>query len=228
MPPGDAERIRRYLCQQVHEAHRAGETRVTFRAGDVHEALGLENAYPNVCQVLKGEKFHKQAGVERVRDICRPPSGQGANLEIEFRILLHGVFEVRRYRDTDEDAIAALWTKVFRHDEPHNDPLVSIKRKTARDPDLFLVATEDSRVIGTVMGGYDGHRGWIYSLAVDERERHKGIGSVLMDKIEQELRMHGCLKVNLQVVGSNSGVIEFYKGIGFSVEDRVSMGKRLY
>ena len=98
----------------------------------------------------------------------------------------------------------------------------------ARDPDLFLVAVDDDRVIGTVMGGYDGHRGWIYSMAVDERERHRGVGSVLMDEIEEALRALGCLKVNLQVVPSNSGVVNFYERLGFSVEDRISMGKRLY
>ena len=83
-------------------------------------------------------------------------------------------------------------------------------------------------MIGTVMGGYDGHRGWVYSLAVDEYERHRGIGSALIAKIEQSLKSLGCLKVNLQVVGSNSGVVEFYEKLGFSIEDRISMGKRLY
>ena len=106
--------------------------------------------------------------------------------------------------------------------------MASIERKTSRDPGLFLVALVDSKVIGTVMGGYDGHRGWVYSLAVDEAERHTGIGSALMDKIEQALKSLGCLKVNLQVVGSKSGVVEFYEKLGFSVEDRISMGKRLY
>ena len=91
-----------------------------------------------------------------------------------------------------------------------------------------MVALADGRVIGTVMGGYDGHRGWVYSLAVYEAERHTGIGSALMDKIEQALKSLGCLKVNLQVVGSKSGVVEFYEKLGFSVEDRISMGKRLY
>ncbi len=78
------------------------------------------------------------------------------------------------------------------------------------------------------MGGYDGHRGWIYSLAVDKVKRHRGIGASLMSGIEQELKALGCLKVNLQIVQSNVGVIEFYEQLGFAVEDRVSMGKRLY
>lgn len=120
-----------------------------------------------------------------------------------------------------------MWTKVFNYDGPHNDPLLYIKQKTARDPDLFLVALEGDKILGTVMGGYDGHHGWIYSLAVDEAERHRGIGSALMDNIERMLRYLGCLKVNLQVVDTNSGVVEFYQKLGFSVEDRISMGKRL-
>ena len=122
----------------------------------------------------------------------------------------------------------ALWTKVFGYDGHHNDPYVSIEKKTSRDPDLFMVAVADGRVIGTVMGGYDGHRGWVYSLAVDEARRHTGIGSALIERIEDALKDLGCLKVNLQVVGSNSSVVDFYKRLGFSVEDRISMGKRLY
>ncbi len=122
----------------------------------------------------------------------------------------------------------ALWTKVFGYGGPHNDPYVSIERKTSRDPDLFMVALANGELVGTVMGGYDGHRGWVYSLAVDDRERHRGVGSALLDKIEEALKALGCLKVNLQVVASNSGVVEFYEKLGFSVEDRISMGKRLY
>ena len=137
-------------------------------------------------------------------------------------------FEVRRYAEADRDGVAALWTEVFGYEGRHNDPLVSIGLKMAHDPDLLLVAVEESRVIGTVMGGYDGHRGWVYSVAVDERDRHRGVGSVLMSEIEHTLRALGCLKVNLQIVGSNSGVVEFYRRLGFSVEDRISMGKRLY
>ena len=91
-----------------------------------------------------------------------------------------------------------------------------------------MVALANDKVVGTVMGGYDGHRGWVYSLAVDDRERHRGVGSALLDKIEEALKALGCLKVNLQVVASNSGVVEFYEKLGFTVEDRISMGKRLY
>jgi ribosomal protein S18 acetylase RimI-like enzyme len=137
-------------------------------------------------------------------------------------------FEIRRFAETDTNSVVALWQSIFNYDEPHSDPMVAIELKTSRDPDLFLVALANGKLVGTVMGGYDGHRGWVYSLAVDEARRHSGIGSALVERIEEALRGLGCLKVNLQVVGSNSSVVDFYKRLGFSVEDRISMGKRLY
>ena len=87
MPEGDAQRIRRYLRGQVALARGRGDKTVTLRAGDVHQALGLVASMPNVCQVLEGRKFHEEARVELVRCIKSPPSGRGANLIIEFRIL---------------------------------------------------------------------------------------------------------------------------------------------
>ena len=124
----------------------------------------------------------------------------------------------------------ALWAGIFveGYEAPHNDPDVSIGLKTAYDPELLLVAVDGSRVVGTVMGGYDGHRGWIYSLVVDENERHRGIGTEMIEEVVRRLMARGCLKVNLQVMPDNEGVVRFYQELGFSVEDRLSMGKRLY
>ena len=124
----------------------------------------------------------------------------------------------------------ALWEGIFAdgYEAPHNDPAVSIGLKTAYDPELFLVAADGDRLIGTVMGGYDGHRGWVYSLAVAENERHRGIGTELMAEVERRLIGRGCLKVNLQVMPDNEEVVQFYRDMGFSIEDRLSMGKRLY
>ena len=77
MPPGDVDRIRRYLCKRVDEARQAGKVTATFRAGDVHDDLKLSRQYPNVCQVLEGGKFHERAGVEFARYVYRPPIGTG-------------------------------------------------------------------------------------------------------------------------------------------------------
>ena len=78
------------------------------------------------------------------------------------------------------------------------------------------------------MGGYDGHRGWIYSVAVVPERRSLGIGTALIRKLEAELARRGCLKINLQVRESNVGVMDFYRKLGYEVDPVVSMGKRLY
>jgi ribosomal protein S18 acetylase RimI-like enzyme len=135
---------------------------------------------------------------------------------------------IRRYQAADEDAVIALWREVLPDSAPHNDPATSIRNKLAVDRDLFLVAEVDGKVVGTVMGGYDGHRGWIYSVAVNPHYRRQGIGRDLLLELEAILASLGCLKVNLQVRASNVGVIAFYEKLGFAVEQHVSMGKRLY
>ena len=136
--------------------------------------------------------------------------------------------KIRPYQQEDRDGLLSLWADIFPATSPHNDPETSLDKKLRSDPDLLLVAVMDGLVVGSVMGGYDGHRGWIYSLAVTPSLRRKGIASALMQVIEEKLRGRGCLKVNLQVVSSNSQVIALYEELGFHVEERISMGKKLY
>lgn len=124
--------------------------------------------------------------------------------------------------------MSALWREVLPDDAPHNEPASSIARKVRADDGLFFVAEVDSTVVGTVMAGYDGHRGWIYSLAVNPAYQRQGIATALMRQAEKALRNRGCPKVNLQIVSSNSDIAKFYETLGFALEDRVSMGKRLY
>ncbi len=136
--------------------------------------------------------------------------------------------EIRIYQDADEAAVIALWNDVLPPNAPHNDPATSIRMKLAVGRDLFFVATVAGAVVGTVMGGYDGHRGWVYSVAVHPRHQRQGIGAALLRRLEGALRERGCLKVNLQVRATNAGVIAFYEKLGFAVEEIISMGKRLY
>jgi ribosomal protein S18 acetylase RimI-like enzyme len=136
--------------------------------------------------------------------------------------------QIRPYQDGDKPAVIALWTALLSDGTPHNDPATAIRKKLAVERDLLLVADVEGEVVGTVMGGYDGHRGWVYSVAVDPRYQKRGIGATLVRGIETALVERGCLKVNLQVRSSNSGVIAFYEKLGYAVEARVSMGKRLY
>lgn len=133
-----------------------------------------------------------------------------------------------KYDDqTHRSQVIRLWTNVFGYDTPHNEPSIVIDRKLAVNDGLFLVAISENKVIGTVMAGYDGHRGWIYSLAVLPEIRRQKIGSTLLSIAEQKLTALGCVKINLQIAEGNEGVEPFYSANGYSVEKRISMGKRL-
>lgn len=138
------------------------------------------------------------------------------------------IMNIRPYQHADESQVIALWGGTVADAAAHNDPTLAIRLKMTKDPQLFLVATVDNTVVGTVMGGFDGHRGWLYSLAVASEHRRRGIATALVQRLEAELLEMGCLKVNLQVRGTNSGVLGFYEHAGYCVEDLFSLGKRLY
>jgi ribosomal protein S18 acetylase RimI-like enzyme len=133
---------------------------------------------------------------------------------------------VRPFERADEAAVIALWHTCSLV-VPWNDPARDIAGKMQVNPELFLVAVEGGRVVGTVMVGYDGHRGWINYLGVLPQLRRRGVGRLLMQEAEARLRARGCPKINLQVRTSNLEVIEFYKRIGFKEDAVVSFGKRL-
>jgi ribosomal protein S18 acetylase RimI-like enzyme len=121
--------------------------------------------------------------------------------------------------------VVALWETVFGYEAAHNNPNLVIDKKVSVDDGLFFVAITDKAVVGTIMAGYDGHRGWIYSLAVSPSHRRQRIGSRLVSVAEQALMDKGCMKINLQIMEGNESVASFYSSLGFSVEKRVSMGK---
>ena len=123
--------------------------------------------------------------------------------------------------------VVQLWVDVFGYDAPHNDPELVIDRKLAVEDGLFFVATADGEVIGSVMAGYDGHRGWIYSLAVLPEPRHQGIGSALVARAETALVALRCVKINMQIAQGNEAVEAFYRSLGYEPEVRLSMGKKL-
>ena len=136
---------------------------------------------------------------------------------------------IRNYNNsTDKDQVIKLWNTVFPITSPHHDPLTSINRKLAVNDNLFFVAASDGKkVLGTIMAGYDGHRGWIYSLAVDPDYRRKSIGSLLLKHAEKELVKLACPKINLHILPSNKEVVSFYKKNGYNIEERIHMGKIL-
>lgn len=133
---------------------------------------------------------------------------------------------IRPYEDADEEAVVALWQRCNLV-VPANDPRRDIQLKLQVQRELFLVGVANDRVVATVMAGYEGHRGWINYLAVAPDQQRHGIGRRIMLVAEAELRRRGCPKINLQVRAANTGVIAFYERLGFAVEERVGMGKRL-
>jgi ribosomal protein S18 acetylase RimI-like enzyme len=135
--------------------------------------------------------------------------------------------EIRPYREADEADVVALWTRVFPDSRPWNQPRAYIRRKLAVQRELFLVGACGGRVVATVLAGYDGVRGWVYHLAVAPARRRQGVGRALMAAAEARLRALGCAKINLQIFRTNAEVVRFYERIGYAVEDRISMGKRL-
>lgn len=133
---------------------------------------------------------------------------------------------IRPYASADEEQVIALW-RTCGLVRPQNDPKKDIARKLRVNPEWFLVAEQNGRIVGTVMAGYEGHRGWINYLAVAPRLQRGGLGCRLMIEAERLLHAAGCPKINLQVRPDNQAVIEFYERIGFSIEGAVSLGKRL-
>ncbi|HET6790780.1 MAG TPA: GNAT family acetyltransferase [Actinomycetota bacterium] len=134
--------------------------------------------------------------------------------------------EIRPFQPNQTEAVVALWDAcdLIR---PWNDPRRDVERKLRVDPELFLVAAEEELVLGSVMAGYEGHRGWINYLAVDPSRRRQGLGTRLMDEAERLLAERGCPKINLQIRSENADVIAFYGALGYRPDDVVSLGKRL-
>ena len=137
------------------------------------------------------------------------------------------MIEIRPYRRSDEKAVVKLWGEAFPGTPAWNDPEADIERKLKVQRELFLVAVEKDLLVGTAMAGYDGHRGWVYYVAVSPSHRCRGVGRALMQTVENGLAECGCPKLNLQIRSSNHDVRAFYSSLGYKVEDRISMAKLL-
>lgn len=133
---------------------------------------------------------------------------------------------IRAFEPADTDAVVDLW-RTCGLTRPWNDPHRDIARKLTTQPDLFLVAEREGIVVGSVMAGYDGHRGWANYLAVHPAGRGQGLGRLLMQTVEERLRDRGCPKINLQIRDGNEPVLEFYRALGYTPDAAVSFGKRL-
>lgn len=131
---------------------------------------------------------------------------------------------IQKLKHSDHEKLIKFWKLTFPNDPPHNAPEKVIQFKLEVD-DLIFIAKNDDEIIGACMVGYDGHRGWLYAVAVDPLYRRTSVGSNLVKYALNSLKEVGCVKVNLQIRAGNLGVKGFYKVLGFETEERVSMGK---
>jgi ribosomal protein S18 acetylase RimI-like enzyme len=135
---------------------------------------------------------------------------------------------IRSFAAGDEEQVMQLWNELLFDGRPHNTPAHSLQLKLAKDPELLVIAELEGRIIGTAMGGYDGHRGWIYSVAVKPECQRHGVGRALLQRLETLLIERGAPKINLQVRTANDRVVGFYERLGYVIEPRVSMGKVVF
>lgn len=131
--------------------------------------------------------------------------------------------KLRKYEANDKVQVVELWKSVFADNAPHNDPERVIVEKLKID-DLIFVAEEHNQILGACIAGYDGHRGWLYSVAVHPSSQRGGIGSALVKHALSHLKTIGCQKTNIQIRSDNTAVASFYESLGFFTEDRLSMG----
>ncbi len=134
--------------------------------------------------------------------------------------------KIREYHESDMDQVVSLWDDCSLT-VPWNDPRKDIARKMPEKRELFLVGEVNDCIIATVMGGYEGHRGWINYLAVKPQFQGQGYGEQMMNEIESRLLDLNCPKVNLLVRDTNEQVINFYEKMGYKIESVVCIGKRL-
>jgi len=135
--------------------------------------------------------------------------------------------KIREFRIEDYRIVRDLWQTAGLTLRP-GDELEGVKLKLQRDPDLFLVAQQNDEIVGSVIGGWDGRRGWIYHLAVKPQHQRKRIGADLVHEVEKRLLAKGAKKVNAQVYKWNERSSEFFKAIGYETQpDLIMIGKQL-
>ncbi len=133
---------------------------------------------------------------------------------------------IEQLRDDEIAAAVTLWEAAgLAH--PWNDSVRDITLALVHPTATILAAHDDAgALVGTVMAGFDGHRGWIYSLAVDGSQRGRGLGGRLVAEAEEFLRAHGAPVIRLMVRADNEGVCAFYESVGYERGEFLVFGKR--
>ena len=134
--------------------------------------------------------------------------------------------QIREATPADRDAVVALW-HAAELTRPWNDPVTDFDRALAGDTSTILVGIDDGELVAVAMAGDDGHRGWIYYVAVPADRRAVGLGAAIMHAAEDWLRARGCPKVQLMVREGNEAVVGFYHALGYERTEVHTLGKVL-
>ncbi|MBB3861890.1 ribosomal protein S18 acetylase RimI-like enzyme [Novosphingobium hassiacum] len=133
---------------------------------------------------------------------------------------------IRPATPADREAVVALW-RATGLTRPWNDPHADFDTAIGSPASAVLLACDGAALVGSVMVGFDGHRGWVYYVATAPDQRGRGLGRLLMAQAEAWLATRGCPKIQLMVRGDNHAARGFYDAIGYDLQDVVTLGKRL-
>ena len=134
--------------------------------------------------------------------------------------------DIRPIRDGEDEAVIALWT-AYGLTRPWNDPVADLNLAKGGATSAVLVAADDAGIGGTIMVGFDGHRGWVYYLAVDPGRRRTGLGRSLMAAAQDWLMVRGSPKLQLMVRSDNEAAMGFYQRLGLERQEVIVLGRRL-
>ena len=135
--------------------------------------------------------------------------------------------QIRTYQTQDEDQVVELWQLAFPDEPSWNESRALIRRKLDVQPELFFVAVEDGKVIGSTIAGFDGVRGWVHKVACRPDYLRRGVAKKLMSQAEAGLSELGCTKLNIQVRAGNDRAVSLYESLGYAIEPRTNLGKHL-
>jgi ribosomal protein S18 acetylase RimI-like enzyme len=136
------------------------------------------------------------------------------------------VSKIEELGEPEASAVVALWTHAGLT-RPWNDPAGDFLRAVAGPSSVVLGVRADGELVGSAMVGHDGHRGWVYYLAVAESARGRGLGKELMDAAEAWLIERGLPKIQFMVRTDNTAVLDFYDHLGYAKQDCLVLGRRL-
>lgn len=142
------------------------------------------------------------------------------------RVTTKAALVIAPISDDDISAVVALWQDCGLT-RPWNDPAADIAQARRGDNSEVLIGRAGGAIVATVMVGHEGHRGWVYYVAVDPAQRQQGFGRAIMDAAEHWLRQRDILKMQLLVRPENTKVQAFYETLGYGVQERIVYAKWL-